>query len=108
MAQTQLLRLINQLFEAEKKAARIDGTAALQKNLERMRGALEDMGFIIVNPLGNAYNESRTDCECSIAGDASKPLFISDVLKPAVYETSNDGRSLVQKAVVIAENRVVR
>jgi hypothetical protein len=101
----QLLRLINQLFEAEKKAARMDGTAALQKNLERMRGALEEMGFTILNPLGEAYNEGRTDCECSIAGDVAKPLFITDVLKPAVYESINGSRSLVQKAVVIAGNR---
>ncbi len=100
----QLLRLINQLFEAEKKAARLDGAAALQKNLERMRGALEEMELIIVNPQGEAYNESRTDCECSIAGDVSKPLFITDVLKPAVYQKDGERRSLVQKAVVIAGN----
>lgn len=99
-----LLRLINQLFEAEKKAARIDGAAALQKNLERMRGAVEEMGYTIVNPLGEPYRESRTDCDCSIAGDASKPLFISDVLKPAIYRTENGTRSLVQQAVVIASN----
>lgn len=100
----ELLRLINQLFEAEKKAARLDGAAGLQKNLERMRGALEEMGFLILNPQGEAYNEARTDCECSIAGDASKPLFISDVLKPVVYLSANGSRALVQKAVVIAAN----
>lgn len=105
MSSPQLLRLINQLFEAEKKAVRMDGAVPLQKNLERMRGALEEMGFIIVNPQGETYNESRTDCECSIAGDAFRPLVITDVLKPAVYETINGSRSLVQKAVVIAGNR---
>lgn len=105
MSSPQLLRLINQLFEAEKKAARLDGASGLQKNLERMRGALEEMDLVIVNPLGEAYNESRTDCECSIAGDASKPLFITDVLKPAVYESIGGSRTLAQKAVVIAGNR---
>ena len=100
----ELLRVINQLFEAEKKAARIEGAAGLQKNLERMRGALEEIGFVIVNPQGEAYNESRTDCECSIAGDISKPLFIGDVLKPAVYLNENGARSLIQKAIVIASN----
>ncbi len=104
MPQPQLLRLINQLFEAEKKAARLEGAAPVQKHLERMRGALEEMGYTIVNPLGEPYRESRTDCECSIAGDVTKPVFISDVLKPAVYQTEAGTRTLVQKAVVIASN----
>lgn len=99
-----ILRLINQLFDAEKKLTRNEALRPLQKNLERMRSALEEMGYRIVNPQGEAYNELRTDCDCSIAGDTGKPLFITDVLKPAIYEEAGGQRTLVQKAVVIADN----
>ena len=101
---SQILRIINQLFEAEKKAARAEAMQSVRKNLERIRVAIEEMGYRIVNPMGEAYDEGRTDCECSIAGDASGSLYITEVLKPAVYEENASGRSLVQKAVVIADN----
>ena len=35
----QILRLINQLFEAEKKVARSEALQPVQRNLERMRAA---------------------------------------------------------------------
>ena len=102
----QILRIINQLFEAEKKASRTETMQPIQKNLERIRAAVEDLGYRIVNPTGELYHEGRTDCECSIAGDVSRPLYIAEVLKPAVYEDKPPaGRSLIQKAVVIADNR---
>jgi hypothetical protein len=101
----QLLRLINQLFEAEKKAARNTALQPIQKNLERMRAAVEEMGLRIYNPAGEAYNELRTDCECSIAGDTSRTLYITEVVKPVVYREEGSNRKLIQKAVVIADNR---
>ena len=103
--QPQLLRLINQLFEAEKKIARSEALQPVQKNMERMHAALEEMGLRIINPQGEAYNELRTDCECSIAGDAARTLYITEVLKPAVYEEADGRRKLIQKAVVIADNK---
>ena len=101
----QLLRLINQLFEAEKKAARNTALQPLQKNLERMHAAVEEMGLRIYNPAGEPYNELRTDCECSIAGDTARSLYITEVLKPAVYKEAGSDRKLIQKAVVIADNK---
>ncbi len=103
-ASPQLLRVINQLFEAEKKASRGAEFASIQKNLERMHVAIEEMGLLILNPQGEEYHESRTDCECSIAGDPGKKLFIKEVLKPVIYGQIGEHRYLVQKAVVIADN----
>ncbi len=100
-----MLRLINQLFEAEKKVARSEALLPVQRHLERMRSAVEEIGFRMHNPIGEVYSESRTDCECSIAGDVSRTLYITEVLKPVVYEEDGGRRSLVQKAVVIADNK---
>ena len=100
----QLLRLINQLFEAEKKLSRNQDLQVLARNLERMKAALEEMELRIINPIGEPYNELRTDCECSIAGNPDKALFIREVLKPAVYEILENRPQIIQKAVVIADN----
>jgi hypothetical protein len=105
MNHPQMLRLINQLFEAEKKSARNEALQPIQRNLERMHAAVEELGYRIINPQGETYNELRTDCECSIAGDAGRTLYIIEVLKPAVYEEREGKRALVQKAVVIADNK---
>jgi phosphoglycerate-specific signal transduction histidine kinase len=99
-----ILRLINQLFEAEKKAARNDAMQPLQKHLERMHAAIEEMGYRIHDPLGEEYTELRTDCRGNVAGDASRSLHITEVLKPAVYEETAGERRLIQKALVIADN----
>ena len=99
------LRLINQLFEAEKKAAKNDALLPVQKNLERMKAALEELGWRIHNPAGEPYNEGRTDCEASIAGNISKPLFVTEVLKPIIFQIINDKPMLIQKAVVIVDNK---
>jgi hypothetical protein len=103
--QPQLLRLINQLFEAEKKAARQESLQPVRKNLERMRQAIEEMGLRIHNPAGERYDELRTDCEASVAGNPGKALFITEVLKPVVYTVKDGQPSLLQKGVVIADNQ---
>ena len=99
-----LLRLINQLFEAQRKAQNNEAFRTLQRNLERMQEALEEMGLRLHNPLGEAYDESRTDCEATIANTSGK-LTVTEVLKPAVYYLDEGKPTLLQKAVVIADAR---
>ena len=100
-----LARLINQLFEAEKKASKNEALQPVQKNLERMKAAIGELGWRIHNPVGELYNESRTDCEASIAGNVARPLVITDVLKPIVFQIADGKPLLVQKGVVIADNQ---
>ncbi len=103
--QSALLRIINQAFEMEKKMQKQEALQPLQRNLERMLLAIEEMGYRLHNPAGEQYDEQRTDYEVNISGDANNKLYITEVLKPAVYLIEQNKPFLVQKAVVIADNR---
>ncbi len=103
--QPQIIRVLNQLFEIEKKSRKSDGNLNIQRNITRIQEAFEELGLRIYNPDGEKYNELRTDCEASIAGDAGKDLFITDVIKPAILQINDGHPILLQKAVVIADNK---
>lgn len=97
-----LINIINQLFDIEKKLA--SGNAAnLQRNLERMKAELAEMGYAYHNPLHEKWDETRTDCEAGISGAVKSKMRITEVLKPIVHHTENGGKRLVQKAVVVVE-----
>lgn len=97
-----LVTIINQIFDIEKKLA-AGSTANLQRNVERIKAELADMGYAVHNPLHEKWDETRTDCEASISGALKPKMLIADVLKPIVHYTENGGKKLVQKAVVVVE-----
>lgn len=99
------VRLLNHVFELEKKISGRDDASALLRIVNRMKTQLAELGFEYADPLGEPYNMMRTDCEASIAGDASGELVITDVVKPIVWRNEEGQRYIVQKAVVIAEPR---
>lgn len=97
------LYLINQVFDMERKVERLTEKHSLSRNLDRMKSKFADLGLEISNPMGEPYNETRTDCEANIAGDGTEGLVITDVIKPIVRLRNGDVALIVQKAVVIAE-----
>ncbi|MDB5246125.1 MAG: hypothetical protein JWQ40_519 [Segetibacter sp.] len=99
------VKIINQLFELEKKIAGKEELLSLLRNIERIKNTFEEMGLQVLNPLGEPYSETRTDCMASISGDSIEDLYISNVIKPIVYELENGSRQLLQKGVVIAETK---
>lgn len=74
-----------------------------ERNFNRLFSLFEEDGYIIQDPTGEPYSESRTDCEASIAGKISSKMKITKTLKPVIYEKKETGPSLIQKAVVIVE-----
>ena len=103
--QQQHLRILNQVFELEKKIKGKDELASLQRNIDRIKNTFEEMGLWVYNPQGEPYTETRTDVEASISGDSMKNLQIINVIKPIVYEQNNGSRALVQKGVVVVESK---
>lgn len=106
--QQAYLDLLNQVFEVEKKLARIDQPNSIDRNVRKMRETFEaglfgEAGLVYHSPMGEPYNETRTDCEASIAGDALEGLVITEVIKPVIYLKHRGHTQLVQKAVVVAE-----
>ena len=98
----QILNIINQVFEIEKKLQA--GTAPpLQRHLERIKSELNELGYDYHSPLNEKYDETRTDCEASIVGKARNRMLITEVIKPIVHQKTGEGRRIVQKAIVVVE-----
>lgn len=103
--------ILNQLFEIENKLKNIIEPNSIQRNLDRMKDyfekdALTDgQGLVYYNPLGESYNETRTDCEASISGNSHENLKIIEVLKPIIYFKYGHTQTIIQKAIVIVESK---
>lgn len=101
---SDMLRLINTIFDAKKKISTTDSGGVVERSFQRMVEQLEEMGLRMHSPLHESYDEARTDYEANL-NTAKGKLIIIDVLKPAVYQLENGKASLIQKAVVIVDAR---
>lgn len=112
------LDLINQVFEIEKKLSQLKEENSIQRNINKLKDLIENelfksangSGLTYHNPLGEKYNQSRTDCEAAgIAGTETENLEIVEVIKPIVFYNYIDDnkaiKTIAQKAVVVAEAR---
>jgi hypothetical protein len=92
--------MANLIFEMEKKLGDSD-SPGVRRNVQRMKDVLDEAGILLMNPLDEPYQETRTDLEANITSVAKGPLFIVDVIKPVLYSQQETGRALLQKGVVI-------
>ncbi len=99
------VRIINQLFEMKAKIKELGAEQQFERNFTRMFSLFEEDGYIIQDPTGEAYTDSRTDCEASISGRVGSKMKITRTIKPVIYQKANEGVQLLQKAVIIAENK---
>jgi hypothetical protein len=111
------LDFMNQIFEIEKKATNIKEENSIQRNLNKMKGLLEEeffkgssiIGLSYQNPLGENYSDTRTDCEATIAGIGVDNLEIIEVIKPIIFfayqEDEKVKKVIVQPAVVIVQSK---
>jgi len=98
------VHIINQLFEMQAKIKETGTANNFERNFSRLFNLFEDEGFIIQDPTGEAYAETRTDCEASISGRISSKMKITRTIKPIIYQRKDGNVQLLQKGVVIAEN----
>lgn len=94
-------RIINQLFELEKKIQDSPDKASITRNLNRVKTVFAEMGIKWENPQGEKYNETRTDCEASIQGEESDNLVIKEVIKPIIRLKSDQSTRIIQRALVL-------
>lgn len=97
----QNVQLINQIFEISQKIEQEQLSAKFERNFNKIYTLLEEEGLHCINPLGEKYSESRTDCEASIVGEGSHNMKIVKVIKPIVYRQEAGQMTLVQKGIVI-------
>lgn len=105
MAEQLWVKMANLVFELEKKLAVQPSSPGIKRNMDRMKAVLDEAGLLLLNPMGEAYTETRTDLEASITGAAQGALEILDVIKPIIYTSGGGARSLLQKGVVVVGNK---
>lgn len=101
----QIIPIINQLFDLEKKIGKVEDGKVGKRNFRRMREAWTNLGLSYHDPTGEPYNETRTDCEASISGESGSDLFISETLKPIIRYQEDGFIKIVQRAVVIVSQK---
>lgn len=100
LSEDQLVFIINQLFDAEKKCGDKQEFISVLRNLRRINSMLTEDHVAIYSPLGESYNETRTDCEATIMeGGQNRAMTIQEVLKPMVADKQT--KRIIQKAVVL-------
>jgi len=104
------IEIIDQVFEIEKKLDGINEPNSIGRNINRIKEMFEylteDSGLIYQNPLGEPYNETRTDLEASIAGNSAENLVVTEVVKPIIrLRTSSGATTIVRKGVVVVKSK---
>jgi len=101
--------LLDQIFEIEKKVEGLTESNSIGRNISRLKEMFEqleaDGGLTFYNPIGEPYNESRTDLEASIAGNSADNLVITEVIKPIVRYRKGGITLIARKGVVVVESK---
>lgn len=111
------LDFMNQIFEIEKKSSNLKEGNSIQRNINKIKGILEDeffkgsaqIGLSYHNPIGESYSDTRTDCEATIAGLGVENLEIIEVIKPIIFYAYQENEKvikvIIQPAVVIVQTK---
>jgi len=100
----ELIVVINNLFEIEKKLSMHGDVANLQRNVTKIREAIEDQGLTFEDPQGQPFNQTRTDLEATISGEGTENLYVIDVIKPIIRVNISGISQVVQKGIVVVES----
>ena len=106
----QYLFILNQVFEIEQKINKIQEQNSVQRNIGRLKNFFETealaegQGLIYHNPIGENYNETRTDCDATISGEDHNNLKIVEVIKPIIYVKYANIQIIAQKGIVIVQS----
>jgi len=108
--------LLDQIFEVERKAEAIQEANSVSRNINKMKEIFENIfstateleaGLTYHNPIGEPYNDTRTDLEASIAGDSAENLFITEVIKPIIRYRRGGTNLIARKGVVVVETKKI-
>ncbi len=94
--------ILNQIYEIEIKSIKRE-VSFFERNIRRVYYEIEQLGYVLKNPLGEKYSIERTDIEANLMKEFYEGMRVSKVLKPIIYKKENDQMILVQKGIVIVE-----
>ncbi len=106
-----LLALLNNMYEIERKIALYGDPGGINRNLQKMKDLLrEDIyaemtGLFYEDPMGQTFNETRTDLEVSISGSSTEDLVVIEVMKPIIRHGKPEYSRVVQRGIVIVQSK---
>ncbi len=103
-SRTFYITLMNQIFELERKIGKIKEENSLDRNINKIRSLLSDAGFSYQDPIGEPYNDMRTDCDAQVLSGEEGRQKITETIKPLIRHSNEGFTTIIQKAVVIVED----
>jgi len=97
------LQIMNNVCDIERKISIHGDPANLKRNLERIKEAFESQQIFYEDPMGEDFNETRTDLEASITGAGADNLKVVEVIKPIVRVGDKSFSRVVQKGIVVVK-----
>lgn len=99
------LGILNNLCDIEKKLEMNGDNSNIRRNVERIKELLEDEKLFYENPLGQKFNETRTDLEATITGKGVDNLYVVEVIKPIVRVGDKNFSLVAQKGIVVVQSK---
>jgi len=103
--QAVLCTIINQIHTIESKCKELDASGKIGRRFDRLNVQWEALNLYVHNPLHEPYDDTRLDCDASIAGDKTDQLQIVEVIKPIIFHRDGDENRILQRGVVIVEGK---
>ena len=97
------LQILNNLCDIERKLALGGDPHNARRNVERIKEAFETQQIFYEDPMGQEFNETRTDLEASITGVGTENLRVVEVIKPIVRYGDRSLSRVIQKGIVVVE-----
>ena len=102
-AEKYLLIVLNQLFEIEKKLTLHGDPNNITRNVDQIKSSIEELGLFYENPLGEEFQETRTDLEATISGKGTERLKVVEVIKPIIRLGQRALSHVLQRGIVVVE-----
>lgn len=78
--------------------------ANLQRNVTKIREAIEEQGLTFEDPQGQPFNQTRADLDATISGEGTEDLYVIDVIKPIIRVSISGISQVIQKGIVVVES----
>lgn len=99
------IALVNQVFEIERKISRLSDSGTVSRNLDKIRALFSEAGLTYHDPTGEAYNDTRTDCEAQVLTGGHGQQVITETIKPIIRLSVDGFTRIIQKAIVLVEDK---
>ena len=95
---------LNHLYEIERKLKLHGDPSSIQRNVERIKASYADANLFFEDPMGQTFNETRTDLEATISGEITENLVVVEVIKPIIRAGDQSFSRVVQKGIVVVKS----